>query len=313
MPSVFLTGASGCVGHYLVDELSPDYELHLLVRNPAKLLFDPAKLKNVHIVPGDLDSISDHAALLSRMDYCIHAATAWGGEAAERINVQKSHELFSLLNPERIRRIVYFSTASILGRGNVPISEAERYGTDYIRSKYRCYLNLPQCRLAERIVTVFPTLVFGGDMNHPYSHLSSGLKHLQRYAWMLGRLNVDVYFHFIHARDIARIVHFLIEAPRVERQYVLGNEAVTLGEFTKRAAAFFGHKIRRQVTISTRLLKGLASLFGAKISDWDRFCLAYADFRYQTTNYRTLGMSSELDTIEGILADWKRHGTGAGP
>ncbi len=78
MPTVFITGASGCIGHYLVEELATDFELYLLVRDPARLRFDPAQYKKVAILPGDMDSIADHAAILDRMDYCIHAATAWG-------------------------------------------------------------------------------------------------------------------------------------------------------------------------------------------------------------------------------------------
>lgn len=304
MPSIFLTGATGCVGHYLVDEFSPEYHLYLLVRNPARLKFDPATRPNITIVQGDLDHIADQAGLLSQMDYCIHAATAWGAEGTYRINTQRTHELFNLLNPNRVKRIIYFSTAGILGKGNRPLPEAEKYGTEYIRSKYHSYITLPECRLYDRIVTVFPTLVFGGDDTHPVSFLSSGLPFLRRYAWLIGRLNVETRFHFIHAEDIARIVHYLLEAPRVEKDYVLGNDPVSLGEFTRRAAAYFGHRVRWQITVSPKTLLRLGRFFGAEIPRWDQFCVEYNHFVYDTVNCHTFGLPTTHSTVEEIVADW---------
>ncbi len=307
MPSVFLTGASGCVGHYVVDEFAAaGYDLYLLVRNPAKLRFDPASRPNVTVIRGDLNELATQADLLSRMDYCVHIAAAWGGPTAWEVNLHRTHELFSLLNPERVRRIIHFSTASILGRGNQVLPEVDQYGTDYIRSKYHGYLRLSQSPNYERIVTVFPTLVFGGDRHHPTSHLSSGLPLLKRWAWLLGRLDVDARFHFIHARDIARLVRHLVEAERVEKDNVLGNEPLSFGEFTRRAAAFFGHRIGRQLHLSPEAMFRFARLMGARMNAWDRFCLEYGDFRYRTLNCPAVGLPSDLTTIEGILADWER-------
>lgn len=305
MPSVFITGASGCVGHYLVDVLSPDYELFLLVRNPAKLRFDPAKFKNITIINGDLDSISTQADLLSKMDYCIHAATAWGGAAAERLNVERVHELFGLLNPSKIRRVIYFSTASILGKGNRLIPEAEQYGTNYIKSKYRCYTNLPKVPIYDRIVTVFPTLIFGGDADHPISYLSTGLPYLKRFARLLGHINLNINFHFIHARDIAEVVRFILEAPDVEKNYVLGNPAVSFGSLTKSIAGYYGHKVRWQLPLSLKLILGIGKITGAKISKYDQICLEKYGFQYRTVNCATFNIASQFSTIEEILTDWE--------
>jgi len=306
MPSIFITGAGGCVGHYLVDEFSPDYQLYLLVRNPGKLRFAPEKKKNIVVVKGDLDNLSAAASLLSEMDYCIHAATSWGGKEAERINVQRSRELFNLLNPKRIRRVIYFSTASILGRDMEVLPEAEQYGTEYIRTKSRCFRELPGCALYDRITTVFPTLVFGGDGEHPFSHLSRGLPLLKRYAWLIGRLNVKACFHFIHARDIAAVVRCILEAPQVEKKYVLGNDPVTVGQFTKRAAEYFGYRIGRQLTISPMKIFRFIKFFGAEVSAWDRFCIEYRDFSYPVVNCQSFGLPSDLSTVEEILADWEQ-------
>ena len=231
MYSIFLTGATGTVGHYLIDWLSPTYHLYLLVRNEQRLPSEVKKRKNITVINASLDELSAQTELLKNVDYCVHVATAWGGAETERINVQRSHQLFDLLNPEKIKRVIYFSTASILGEKMQPLKAAEQYGTDYIRTKYQCYIKLPESRIADRIVTVFPTLIFGGDETHPTSHLSKALPLLKKYARLLGRINMEVGFHYIHAYDIAAVIRYLLEAPEVEPNYVLGNEAVTVGNF----------------------------------------------------------------------------------
>jgi nucleoside-diphosphate-sugar epimerase len=308
MQSVFITGASGCVGHYVVDVLAEDYQLYLLVRNPDKLLFDPSKYRNINIIHDDLDNISRHRELLAGVDYCIHIATAWGGEDIERINVHRVHELFDLLNEEYIKRIIYFSTASILGREMELLPEAERYGTDYIKTKSRCFRGLSDCRLYDKIVTVFPTLVFGGDQKHPFSNVSKGLPLLKRLSWLTGRINLDVAFHFIHAGDIARIVRYLIKTPDVKKNYVLGNSAITFGEFTKKAAKYFGYKINWQFKLSPKVIYQLLKIIGARMSDWDRFCIEYNNFVYPVTNCRSLGLPDRYSSVEELIRDWERNG-----
>jgi len=305
MDSVFITGGSGCVGHYVIDKLHKDYQLYLLVRNPEKLLFDPNEYNNIRIIHDDLDNISHYSGLLGEVNYCIHIATSWGGEDTERINVHRVHQLFNLLGETNLKRIIYFSTASILGRDMKLLPEAELYGTEYIRSKSKCFRTLPECRHYDKISTVFPTLVFGGDNNHPYSYLTDALPQLKRYSWLIGRINLDIAFHFIHAEDIATIVKYLIESPKVDKKYVLGNKEIDFGEFSKRTAAYFGHKINWQLKISAEGLYKFGKLLQFDISEWDRFCAEYKNFTYPVINCPMIGLPSRYSTVEAVLSDWK--------
>ena len=82
--------------------------------------------------------------------------------------------------------MIYFSTASILNRDLQLLPEAMAYGTEYIQTKARCLAELESNPLAEKIVAVFPTLVFGcrvapGD-SHPTSYLTAGLK--EAFCWL---------------------------------------------------------------------------------------------------------------------------------
>src|SRR4028119_2044544 len=99
---IFVTGASGCIGHYITEALiqETDHELYLLVRNPAKLGFDYEARPGITIIKADLREIERFDKLLKTMDVAILAATAWGGPGeAFDINVVKTIRLMDLLNP----------------------------------------------------------------------------------------------------------------------------------------------------------------------------------------------------------------------
>ncbi|MEO0853997.1 MAG: NAD(P)H-binding protein, partial [Cyanobacteria bacterium J06648_11] len=94
MRNVFITGASGCIGHYVVATLierSPDH-LFLLLRDPSKLKFQPDR-DRVTIIPGNLEGIDEHADLLKRMDAVVHLATAWGHPS---VDVEATLQLLNL-------------------------------------------------------------------------------------------------------------------------------------------------------------------------------------------------------------------------
>ena len=80
MKRLFITGISGCIGHYVADELMryADYELFFLVRNPQKLQFDLSAFPHAHIVEGDMSRIEEHEELLKSMDVAVLIATSWG-------------------------------------------------------------------------------------------------------------------------------------------------------------------------------------------------------------------------------------------
>ena len=177
LEKIFITGASGCVGHYVVEQLleNPKLELHLMVRDPDRLRFDYKSEPRIVVHEGNMEYIEILENVISEMDYLIHIATDWSNsDYAIKLNVEKTHQLFNFCS-DKCKRIIYFSTASILGPDNQLNKDVEEFGTFYVKSKYYAYQKLSECRLYDRIYTLFPTLVFGGDKHHPFSHISSGL------------------------------------------------------------------------------------------------------------------------------------------
>jgi nucleoside-diphosphate-sugar epimerase len=89
----FITGASGCVGHYLVESLinKTDYELFLLVRDRQKLKVDINSRAGINVIEGTMQDLAQYQELLGTMHYVVSTAAAWGGtEVTFDTNLHKS-------------------------------------------------------------------------------------------------------------------------------------------------------------------------------------------------------------------------------
>lgn len=303
---ILVTGASGCIGHYISEALIQEtkHELYLLVRNPQKLQVDTNYRPGIHLVQGDMQNIRALADLLKTIDTAILAATAWGGADTYEINVIKTHELLSLLSP-KCQQVIYFSTASILDSSGELLPQAGEIGTDYIRSKYDCHKQLSQQEIASKTTILFPTLVIGGDTNKPYSHLTSGLPEVTKWVDLIRFFQADGSFHFIHGRDIAQVVRYLIDHPPSEyesRSLVLGQAPITVNQAVEELCAYFNQKIYFRIPLSLALANVIIAIFRIQMAAWDRFCLDYRHFTYRNAvNPATFGLPNYCATLSDVL------------
>lgn len=305
---IFITGASGCIGHYLVETLihTTHHELFLLMRNPAKLQVDCSVRDGIHVLKGDLRHIKQFSDILATIDTAILTATVWGDPTETyEINVNKTLELIKLLDPQRCRQVIYFSTASILNRDNQPLPEAKTLGTDYVRTKYICHERLQALAIAPKITTVFPTLVFGGDGKKPYSHLSAGLDDVLKWMKLIRFFRIDGSFHFVHAQDIADVVTHLADHPPQagdSRELVLGSDAVQVNQAIREICRYLGIPILLQIPLFLQLANIIIVLFRIQMEDWDRFCLSYRHFSYQNpVSPATFGKTSYCATVDELM------------
>ncbi|MEH2068421.1 MAG: NAD(P)-dependent oxidoreductase [Nostoc sp.] len=304
---ILVTGASGCVGHYLTEALiqETDYELFLLVRNPNKLQIDTHARSGINVLQGDMQNVSQFADLLSTIDTAVLTATAWGGEQTFEINVNKTIDLMKSLDPNKCQQVIYFSTASVLDSHNQPLKEAGDIGTDYIRSKYECLHQKEKLEIAPKITTVFPTIVLGGDANKPYSAVTSGIREVTKYINLIRFLNADGSFHFIHGRDIATVVKYLIEHPPQKdepRRLVLGQAKLTANQAVEEVCAYLGKKIYFRIPVSIALANLIIVLFHIRMAAWDRFCMNYRHFTYENAvNPSSFGLSNYCATMSDVL------------
>lgn len=316
MKRIFITGASGCIGHYLTEALiqNTNHELYLLVRNPDKLRFDYQARPGVHILVGDMAQIEEYSDLLLKdINIAILAATAWGGRGETYdINVVKTLELINLLNPKICERVIYFSTASILDRNNQLLLPASQFGHDYIRTKYQCFAELSQQAIADKIIAVFPTLVFGGEQNKPYSHLSAGINDVTKWIGLIRWFSLDGSFHFIHAQDIASVICYLVAHPdyvperELESQgvacLVLGNPAISVDRAIAEISNYFQKRIYLRIPLYIWLTNIFIKIFRIQMDSWSRFSLDYRHFVYQNpVTPASFGMRNYCSTVKELM------------
>jgi nucleoside-diphosphate-sugar epimerase len=304
---ILVTGASGCIGHYISEALiqNTNHELYLLIRNPNKLQVDTTVRPGITILQGDMQEIGKFSNLLKTIDMAVLTATSWGGEGIFDINVFKTLELMNLLNPEKCEQVIYFSTASVLNYDNQPLKQAGEIGTDYIRSKYDCLHQIEKLAIFPKITTVFPTLVLGGDDKKPYSHLTSGITEVTNYINIIRFLQTDASFHFIHGRDIATIIQYLIDYPPQPgdpRRFVLGQSSLTANQAIEEVCAYLNKKIYFRIPLSLGLANLIIVLFRIQMAAWDRFCMNYRHFNYANAiNPSSFNLPNYCPTISDVF------------
>ncbi len=316
---ILITGAAGCVGQYTVEQLyrHSDAHLLLLLRDPSKLKAVPADDPRITLLVGDLRDLEPHAAAIASATRVIHTATAWGDpERALQVNVVAVKRLLALLDPGRLEQVIYFSTASILDRNLQLLPEAEAYGTEYIQTKAQCLQDLELHPLAERIVAVFPTLVFGGRVlpgdPHPTSYLTAGVKEAFPWLWLAKWLRTDASFHFIHAADIATVCAHLATTPQgpnpepgqgAVRRLVLGQAPITINQAVATLVRWRrGWLPPVGLDLTAWLIEGLIKLLRIEVNAWDRFSIRQRHFVHDPVSPpERFGLTSYAPTLEAVL------------
>jgi len=295
---ILITGASGCVGQHIAAQLyrDTDAELLLLLRDPAKLTAVPANDPRITLLVADLRELTPHAGAIATATRVIHTATAWGDpERAMAVNVVAVKQLLAFTSPEWLEQVIYFSTASLLNRQLELLPEALSEGTEYIQTKALCLQQLEQHPLAERIVAVFPTLVFGGAVDgkgpFPTSYLTAGLSEACRWLWLAKWLRADASFHFIHADDIAQVCCHLATRPHQSnpepgqgalRRLVLGQPAISVDATVSQLCRW-----RRSwrpplgLNLQGALIEALIKLLRIEVNAWDRFSIRQRHFVHE--------------------------------
>ena len=204
---ILITGASGCVGQYTASWLleKSNAELLLWLRDPSKLTAIAADHPRVHLLVGDLRESDRFASELATVNRVIHTAT-WGDpERAQQVNVVAVKRISAGSTPTSCSRWCIFHRKH--SRSASPTCQKPWPTAEYIQTKAQCLQELERHPLAERIMAVFPTLVFdgrvGGTSFPQLPHRRTGRS--EQWLWLARFLRADANFHFIHAADIAAI------------------------------------------------------------------------------------------------------------
>jgi nucleoside-diphosphate-sugar epimerase len=303
---IFITGTTGCIGHYVIEEVRkqhPSAHLHLFAIRPERFKIPVKNWNDVTIHPYSLNEVDQLKDILPNMDYVIHIATVWGYNLEDNIklNRDKTLEMFNYLNPTKIKRIIYFSTASILGPNNTPVEIARTDGIPYVQSKYDAYLAIKQSKWTDKVITLFPTVVLGGDDTHPYSHISTGLNDIKKHIKWARWLSLNGSFHFLHAADIASVTVAALTKPNTPSDIVLGNPLVTFNQTITELCKFFNKKNPIKIPIASWFILLIITLFRIKVDNWAKHCIRNPHFKYNVHNPTDFDRPVKYPTITSTL------------
>jgi len=313
--TILVTGATGCVGRHLIDALlaGTEADLVLLLRNPAALPNELQAHPRLHLRQHDLAQGDAPLDDLPPISAAILVATAWGGDQARAVICDANLALADRLIAAGCRRVLYFSTASVLGRDGALLDAARAYGTDYIRGKHALTEAMETRADRAEIIGLFPTLVIGGSPGGPMpmSHFARLLHQLRPWSGVIRFLDAPARLHIIHAADIARICTHLVNAPEAPaspvpppaRRLVLGNPASSVDDLVRAYADHAGHRRRARITLRPALAEALIWLFRIRLSPWDRHCMNEPDQSYaMAVNPARFGLPVQMPGLAEGLA-----------
>ncbi len=291
---ILITGASGCVGQYLIAELlaNTSHKLVVIVRNADVYVIPDNAGDRVKVIGCDLVNVESILPELPKTETAILVATGWSDQDAKQVTVGANMALTDHLVANGCSKIIYFATASVLDRDLNLLPPAAEIGTDYIQAKYALVEEIEKVNKDIRIVGFYPTLILGGSKANPkrrLSHLANMMFDLKKWIWLMRFLVLDGKFHVIHAKDIAVLTRIICDdnsekKPKAER-YVLGNPAITPDDLITAYAEQLGRRRWRLIKLRPGLFKLAEKIFRMKISPWDRYCMENMDQSYSETLY----------------------------
>jgi len=245
---VFVTGATGFVGHHVARALSDQgADLRLLVRKSSRL----SNLEGItgDTVVGDLSSPESYAPALQGCDAVLHVAADYrlwirDPDAMYRVNVDGTRDLLKLSREAHVRRVVYtssvatmaFRTDGIVVNEDTPVSINDMVG-HYKRSKFLAEQQaIAAAEDGQQVIILNPTTPIGPNDSKPTP---------------TGRIFVDFLNHkfpayvdtglnLVDVAEIARTHVAALEVGKPGRRYILGGENLTLKQILDKMSAITG-------------------------------------------------------------------------
>lgn len=264
---ILLTGGTGFLGKYILDELESRGEpVRLLVRNPNKIKELPSFAE---VMQGDVLDVLSIERAMEGVDYVIHSAAVvsfWKRrhEEMRQINIEGTANMVNAALVQGVKKFVQVSSIAALGRPENPLGPLDektkwvksKVNPVYGRSKYLAELEVYRgVEEGLKAAMINPGIIVGAGNGHwdtgspkIFKIIHDGLKFYNPGATC-----------FVSAEDCARATHLLLDSEHVNgERHVMGSENLTYKEFFELVAKHLGVK-----PPSTQPPAFLAKLVGA--------------------------------------------------
>jgi len=245
---IFVTGATGFVGHHVARALAEQgADLRLLVRKTSNL----ANLEGIRgdTYVGDLMQPESLRGGLAGCDAVMHVAADYrlwirDPENMYRANVDGTRELLRLAREAGVKRVVYtssvatmrFFTNGIVSNEDTPVSIKDMVG-HYKRSKYLGEQEaLHAAESGQSVVILNPTTPIGPNDAKPTPTGRIFVDFLNRKF----PAYVDTGLNLVDVSEVARAHVLALTKGTPGRRYILGGENLTLKQILDKMAAITG-------------------------------------------------------------------------
>jgi len=245
---VFLTGATGFVGHHVAKALAAEgADLRLLVRKTSKLANLEGIRGDTHI--GDLADPESLKPALVGIDAVVHVAAdyrLWIPDPASmyRANVDGTRELLRLAREAGVKRFVYtssvatmhFRTDGIVINEDTPVSLADMVG-HYKRSKFMAEQEaVAAAQNGQQVIILNPTTPIGPNDSKP---TPTGRIFVD---FLNGKFPayVDTGLNLVDVSEVARAHVLALTKGAPGHRYILGGENLTLKQILDKMSAITG-------------------------------------------------------------------------
>lgn len=233
---VFVTGATGYIGHALTKELvRKGHAVSALVRSKEKAS-DLAAI-GVQLYLGDLDNRQLLEQAMKGTDAVFHLAAyarIWPYDAAvyERINVRGTHHVLDAAHKCEVQKVVVTSTANVYGPSaspSIPVNENTQrrapYTNLYERTKAEAEeLARDYANKGLSVVIVNPTRVYGPGKETDSNGIAKLLRLYLAGKWRFIPGNGRQVGNYCYIDDVVRGHILALEQGRSGESYLLGGE-----------------------------------------------------------------------------------------
>jgi dihydroflavonol-4-reductase len=245
---VFLTGATGFVGHHVARALAANgADLRLLVRKTSNL----AHLEGLpgETVVGDLSKPEELKGALAGIDAVVHTAADYrlwipDPKAMYRANVDGTRELLRMAREAGVRRFVYTSSVATMHfrrdgmviNEDTPVSLRDMVG-HYKRSKFMAeQYAIAAAQDGQQVIILNPTTPIGANdaKPTPTGRIFVDFLNGKFPAYM------DTGLNLVDVSEVARAHVSALTRGQSGHRYILGGENLTLKQILDKMAAISG-------------------------------------------------------------------------
>lgn len=236
---VIITGGTGLIGSALVELLAPQgYEVIVLSRNPISALRQFSQMKHIQVVSWDARTSGGWGHLITAECAIVNLAGAspahWRWTSHHKVRIRESRLDAADAVMQAIKRygppqaLIQTSASGYYGsRGDETLTESSPPGRGF-RAEVCQEVEAAVASIRSRCCIVRPGIVLARDVG--------AFPPLLLFARMLGRQLGDgrQWIPWVHIRDVARAIQFLIEQPDLSGPFnVCAPAPATNGEFLR--------------------------------------------------------------------------------